>query len=669
MRTLLHTRCGRRWSQLCFLTVMGFAWFASSTTTWASHCAGITDPYAKAKCTREDIRATGALNPARVNSQQSAVPQYNGSSGCTSAGCAGASQSGYFNTTGDVSALNADGTNALVTDPNATKVQDMQTQTGGWNLSTSAPVVSANQVSSTWVFNPQTNETCSVSTICIEYAPGPPATQTCTMPGVTRLVCNQDYSPSLTAQACGTPPNGTPPVHTETFINGCAPWSGLIASGQAIPVSQACVDTSARILACPNYNGVTILIPTSQAFAQVQGSGTWTGYYSINYGIPTPNGLGGYTMSFSVSGNAVGENKFGCTNGQSGGGTWIMREGDTISYGGSPPFCNRRCSCFGVGLSFTMGYATWATPTSFSIPFTYVLNGMASGTINILGGLTRSSYTVSPDTGCWTTRFEYDITTQIPDSCQPYRDAGCSQTGSLCTTVDPISGTCQIYTNTYDCPGGQVCTKTQDVKSCNSCGTPGSYVPFCTDTSTRPNTNFQQAATMMALIKDVQNGFDKDNLRIFTGTPKRCDYSTFGTVFIDCCADDPSRMLGSCSDEEVSLAADKKAKEVIYVGTRCVEWWGLLVGKVCARKEDVFCTFKSMLGRMVQEQGKPQLGQNFGTPDLPDCDGFTINEFASLNFQAMNWTEFFANVTSNYDQSAVAARMRTQACSFSGTSC
>ena len=57
------------------------------------------------------MKATGALSTGSVTSKQSAVPQYGGTADCTSADCAGASQSGYYNTGGDVGPLNAAGNN------------------------------------------------------------------------------------------------------------------------------------------------------------------------------------------------------------------------------------------------------------------------------------------------------------------------------------------------------------------------------------------------------------------------------------------------------------------------------------------------------------------------------------------------------------------------------
>jgi len=191
------------------------------------------------------------------------------------------------------------------------------------------------------------------------------------------------------------------------------------------------------------------------------------------------------------------------------------------------------------------------------------------------------------------------------------------------------------------------------------------------DTSTPPNENFQITATMMAMAQAVQNDFDKETLRIFTGQMKSCTYSAFGTMFIDCCADDPDSMLGSCTDIEIELAGDKRAKEAIYVGTMCTEWWSFGLGSVCAKNEDVYCTYNSQLARIIQQQGRPQLGLDWGTPEAPICEGFTLDEFAALDFQVMDFSEYFSNITTSYDAAGAAANLKDQACAInpSATGC
>jgi conjugal transfer mating pair stabilization protein TraN len=47
------------------------------------------------------------------------------------------------------------------------------------------------------------------------------------------------------------------------------------------------------------------------------------------------------------------------------------------------------------------------------------------------------------------------------------------------------------------------------------------------------------------------------------------------------------------------------------------------------------------LTRILQEQGRPQLGKTWGTPKTPDCSGFTVDEFSRLDLSVMNFSEIY----------------------------
>jgi len=49
-----------------------------------------------------------------------------------------------------------------------------------------------------------------------------------------------------------------------------------------------------------------------------------------------------------------------------------------------------------------------------------------------------------------------------------------------------------------------------------------------------------------------------------------------------------------------------------------------------------------MLSRIIQEQGRQQLGIGWGTPKSPNCQALTAAQFSSLNFNAMDFSEFYA---------------------------
>ena len=47
-----------------------------------------------------------------------------------------------------------------------------------------------------------------------------------------------------------------------------------------------------------------------------------------------------------------------------------------------------------------------------------------------------------------------------------------------------------------------------------------------------------------------------------------------------------------------------------------------------------YCCFESKLSRILQEQGRPQIGKPWGTPKRETCLGFTVDEFARLDLSA-----------------------------------
>ncbi len=655
-----------RWLMMVAALSASCALTLENPATAAGPCDSVADAYARAQCVLGEMQAAGSVSPGTLAPNMTQTPQYGGAAGCTTSGCSGAPQESYFSNTGDIGPLNSDSSNATLTDPTYSTLQDQKSSKDGWDVSTTAPVKTAEAVASSIAPSPGLSGTCVDVPTCVEWVPGPPSIQTCQVPGIAETMCYRTWSPSLTAAACSAPPNGTPPVDTETLFDGCSPYQALAVSGQATQKSATCLDNATRTLTCSEPTGAAIGTGGSWVGSYDHHPGMWYGYYQFNYGIPTPNGSGGYTLAFSVTGNATGENKYGCTNGTYGGGTWTITEGQTVSGPGWPPYCNSKCSCWGPGFSLTLGYATW-TGTSFTVPFSYYFGGVASGTIQVMGGLTWQSYNVSPQSGCWNERQTWQIQTQAPDTCQSYVAAGCTQIGSSCSQFNTATGTCEMYTNTYSCASTPVCNKTVTMKQCNQCGTPESVVPFCVNTSTPPDQSLALSATYLQLIKDVENDWDTRSLRVFNGTRMACDYSTIGSVLINCCdASDPSKLLGTCSDEEMQLAKDRQLYKAHYVGDRCVEWVSFGLGKICIRKEQVFCDFKSELARIVQEQGRAQLSWPWGSADAPDCNGFSLTQFSSLNFTAMDFTEWYVHVNANVDAAAVASDMNAKICAYSG---
>ena len=88
---------------------------------------------------------------------------------------------------------------------------------------------------------------------------------------------------------------------------------------------------------------------------------------------------------------------------------------------------------------------------------------------------------------------------------------------------------------------------------------------------------------------------------------------------------------------------------------------------MCVTKKEGWCCFPSKLGRIVNEQGRAQIGKSWGSPQSPDCTGFTLDELKLLDFGAMNLTEFINDIAPPPKTSSFAQqRLQQKANSYYG---
>jgi len=74
------------------------------------------------------------------------------------------------------------------------------------------------------------------------------------------------------------------------------------------------------------------------------------------------------------------------------------------------------------------------------------------------------------------------------------------------------------------------------------------------------------------------------------------------------------------------------------VNGQCIGFWQ------CLEKKTSYCCFDSVLGKLLQQQGRIQLGKGWGSPDAPNCSGLTINEFTKLDLSKMDLSEFINSI-------------------------
>lgn len=96
----------------------------------------------------------------------------------------------------------------------------------------------------------------------------------------------------------------------------------------------------------------------------------------------------------------------------------------------------------------------------------------------------------------------------------------------------------------------------------------------------------------------------------------------------------------ACTTDEMQLDLKRGQNLCHQVGSYCsTSALGL-----CLATTQSFCCFNSRLSLLINEQGRPQIGKSWGSPQTPDCSGFTMTQLADLNFSAMDLSSFYQEV-------------------------
>ena len=103
-------------------------------------------------------------------------------------------------------------------------------------------------------------------------------------------------------------------------------------------------------------------------------------------------------------------------------------------------------------------------------------------------------------------------------------------------------------------------------------------------------------------------------------------------------------LLQGCDQEDMEVGMLRGSGMCHEVGSYCT---ASVLG-ICLQRAKGHCCFNTKLGRIIQEQGRPQLksfnARGWGTPKNPYCRGFTAEEFQALDFSKMDLSEYYAEI-------------------------
>ena len=225
-------------------------------------------------------------------------------------------------------------------------------------------------------------------------------------------------------------------------------------------------------------------------------------------------------------------------------------------------------------------------------------------------------------------------------------------------TYNPSRDVCEAEPS-YNCPSGYVynsstgkCEKNPDVSyTCPSdpnrpCIQEGSGYfcsPYeCYDAQTTPTevTDTPEGINDIPADGEVTAQGCMGTVYIFNGRDMRCRRAGTQTGFRNCCSQIFIGPGFTCNETERQLLKLKEKGNCVFVGDYCAEWWPFKLKWICVQRKETYCCFSSPLARIIHEQGRPQLGIGWGTPENPNCRGFTAEEFQKLDFSKIDFSEW-----------------------------
>ncbi len=258
---------------------------------------------------------------------------------------------------------------------------------------------------------------------------------------------------------------------------------------------------------------------------------------------------------------------------------------------------------------------------------------------------------------CWRRQSRYvcvhgDAYTE-EEYCRELRTRGCTQTSSRCMDVE--RGVCNEYEQLYRCPDRPVTEQT--VLRCDD----GIYClgADCFAANYTASTDFPLAASHLSAIESAALDMHPQSLDIFSGTARQCKKRILG--FANCCRDSGWGVnlgLAQCSAGERILGEQLAAGQCHYAGS-------YKTGRLFSKKRyQSYCCFRSRLGRIVQQQGRAQLGVEWGGARHPQCRGLTPQELGAIDFERVDFSDFYgealdtAERTGRPDSTALGTLLR-----------
>ncbi len=222
-------------------------------------------------------------------------------------------------------------------------------------------------------------------------------------------------------------------------------------------------------------------------------------------------------------------------------------------------------------------------------------------------GQTRTIQGVPVYQSCWKYNVIYDCPhwASTTNSCK--QSINCVPNGEP-IIVNPwekqLNMTCTNTTVSYTC---------EKYKTTPHCKPAISYTQGNDQFSTQPTDTFNNAMAAMGTLDALQKAVTANPVEVFKGAGAICKEPNHLGPFTTNCCDRQLHTHGThwsinqCKKGDIKLATARRGKRTHFIGKWCAHHLPPPFSHTCTEHRQGFCTFHSMLGRLIQEQGRAQI--------------------------------------------------------------
>ena len=251
---------------------------------------------------------------------------------------------------------------------------------------------------------------------------------------------------------------------------------------------------------------------------------------------------------------------------------------------------------------------------------------------------------------------------QLFFSCEPDANSKCTrlreQGGILiakkCLDENDL-GECALWEKTYDLGKRGSYQQTQAIFK----NEPIWGINEDSDAAYEKNLDFGAILTTLSIFSDLESNLEdkdsdlRDKVEIFKGENLKCEKSFVEGKVFDCCKKMDGLAvhvhLANCKEEEKCLGKKRHEGKCHFIGSQKTK-----LGSVT---EHVYCCFPTKLVRVIQEQGRKQLGLKWGKADKPKCRGLSLEELQQIDFSKIDLSEVIDDL--KIDKQAYQHKLKT----------